>query len=222
MKGGPNVERGDLQSLESVLSYLENIHEIEQLQYRYQHYLNLGKGHQIVDELFAQDTPDISMEAGDSGVFKGKEGVRRHFYPYDEIASEPGVYLEHRVIMPVIEIAEDGNTARGVWISPGNWANGKPPIQCWAYGRYWTEYIKEKGIWKIWHMIWDQTFESPYKEGWLNSSASTASTMRVLPWYPPDAPPSHFFPYNAGSMNSDFLMPPEAEEKKSHHTTKRG
>lgn len=63
----------------------------------------------------------------------------------------------HMQTTPIIEIAGDGKTAKGVWYTPGfikrpNIEDGKISVTGqWMFERYAVDFAKEDGKWKIWH-----------------------------------------------------------------------
>lgn len=64
--------------------------------------------------------PDVSMEVGDSGVYVGKEGIETVFLKILGSARfAKDAFSFHTITTPYIEIAEDGKTAKGVFMSPG-------------------------------------------------------------------------------------------------------
>ena len=61
---------------------------------------------------------------------------------------------------PVIEVAGDGKTAKGIWYSIG--IGVRPNVNSdgtytkstsWMWEKYAVDFIKEDGKWKIWHLI---------------------------------------------------------------------
>ena len=66
-------------------------------------------------------------------------------------------YTIHTQTTPIIEIAGDGKTAKGIWYSPGigtnvEIRNDKPEISGgWFWEKYAVDFVKEDGKWKIWH-----------------------------------------------------------------------
>ncbi len=66
---------------------------------------------------------------------------------------------------PIIEVAGDGKTAKGMWNSNGPGLNtsvrdGKLVVSgMWFWRSYYVDFVKEEGKWKIWHiqMIYDLT-----------------------------------------------------------------
>jgi hypothetical protein len=69
-------------------------------------------------------------------------------------------YFMHTNLLPVIEIAGDGKTAKGTWysiglnVTPNVGADGKTTVRShWAPEKYAVDFIKEDGKWKIWHFV---------------------------------------------------------------------
>ena len=80
-----------------------------------------------------------------------------------------GEFAMHLSTTPVIEIAGDGKTAKGIWYSPGLGLSPKmndssvDVTGIFFWERYGGDFIKEKGVWKIWHlgMYYDFTPQLP-------------------------------------------------------------
>lgn len=68
-----------------------------------------------------------------------------------EVYGGVGQLLLHVTTTAIIEVAEDGQTAKGFWYSPGMIAEtGQNANSIWeAYG---CDFVKEDGEWKIWHL----------------------------------------------------------------------
>lgn len=68
-----------------------------------------------------------------------------------EVYGGVGQLLLHVTTTAIIEVAEDGQTARGFWYSPGMIAeSGSSGNTIWeAYG---CDFVKENGEWKMWHL----------------------------------------------------------------------
>lgn len=62
----------------------------------------------------------------------------------------------HTVTTPMLYIAGDGKTARGLWYVPGQETIMQPDGSAKAY---WTmdnmsaDFVKESGVWKLWHLV---------------------------------------------------------------------
>ena len=68
-----------------------------------------------------------------------------------EVYGGVGQLLLHVTTTAIIEIAEDGQTAKGFWYSPGMIAESGQSGNT-IYEAYGCDFIKENGEWKIWHL----------------------------------------------------------------------
>lgn len=90
---------------------------------------------------FALDEPKVSVEVGDRGVYVGKAALETLFKQQFGSAALKGNLLFPFLTTPMIEIAKDGQSAKGVWRSPSVQSvmpkDGKgeaTPI--WLFGAY--------------------------------------------------------------------------------------
>jgi hypothetical protein len=80
----------------------------------------------------------------------------------------------HTSTTPVIEIAGDGKTAKGIWYSPGmglmtSIVDGKPVVRgTFFWEKYGGDFVKENGQWKIWHMQMAYDFTPQLDGKWLD------------------------------------------------------
>jgi hypothetical protein len=67
-----------------------------------------------------------------------------------------GVFRSMPVSCPVIRVASDGRTAKGLWVCQGSAADLYPygPASRWIWGYYSADFIREADGWKIWHLRW--------------------------------------------------------------------
>lgn len=88
---------------------------------RYLYYHSSYKHKEFMD-MWAKHTPGTMLEMP-WGVYFGYEGVCRCYLEqhcdYNDIETRRGRLNMHLVTTEVLEVAEDGQTARGVWLSPG-------------------------------------------------------------------------------------------------------
>jgi hypothetical protein len=193
----------NLKDLAAKIQRLEDLEEIKKLQRKYQYWLYKQDFEKIVENCFARKTPGVTMEASDSGIFKGMEGVKRFFLGLMRKGMDkPGSFTMHLAVGPVIEIAGDGKTARSIWFSPGCGGNK------WVWGVYLVDYVKESETWKFWHMVFTPLFRTPYDKGWLQ--VPNDGTLRCGL---EDAPPEHWNPYSTSKKGAElFAQLPEAPE----------
>lgn len=73
---------------------------------------------------------------------------------------------------PVVEVAFDGNTAKGLWYVFGETTEvySEGPKAAWYFGRCAVDFIKEDGCWKFWHMTLFTDIEAPVGKNWGSST----------------------------------------------------
>jgi hypothetical protein len=183
----------NIEELEKQVQLQEDILEIENLQKIYAYYFDNHMWAEIVD-LFSDNTE--SVEIVDHGLLYGKKGVEKIYLNIigakDREPRPPWVAFIIMQIGSVIDVAPDGKTAEGRWQT---WlceskSYGAYPRQEWLHGYYENKYVKENGKWLFTKLHWNNTFCSPFEDGWLN--------LPLMGWMPlPDAdsPPTAFHPY---------------------------
>jgi len=120
----------------------------------------------------------------------------RELYPDVDPGPEEGipfgVRILHTLTTPIIEVAEDRETAKAVWISPGYIAapaGGKLQAM-WHWDRYAIDFAREEGGWKIWHLWVGKDFSTPYEHSWVDDFfAEPGIDLRSVPGFSePNAP----------------------------------
>lgn len=173
-------------TLEKRLARLEARDAVENLMGMYVFY-RMGGDVEAAAALFAaRDDVEIQMPMG---TYTGHDAAQRCFVlDHGPDASAPGSMTIHNISTPVIEIAGDGKTAKGVWISPGiataTLPNGKKK-GLWAWLRYQCDFICQEGTWKIWHMYKYPLFTVPTDKSWTDDDPMACMREGL----PDDAPP---------------------------------
>jgi hypothetical protein len=165
-------------SLEQRIQRALDYQEVANVMSRYEWYLSAGQYDKVV-ELFAQKTPGVRAEVGSWGVYEGTAGIKRKFgrggldeWLQGKTGSlKPGVMNSQTNTTPVIEIAGDSKTAKGVWLCPGLATSldesGKPKAS-WSWCKRAADFVKEDGKWKIWHYHVYGVFICPYEKSWAD------------------------------------------------------
>ncbi|HXX44495.1 MAG TPA: nuclear transport factor 2 family protein [Candidatus Acidoferrales bacterium] len=190
-----------VQELAARVQRLEDTIEIQSLQSKYIHYLFKQRFDRIVDECFAKNLPDVSVEFSDSGVYRGLESVRALYRSFDVTKTIPGFFILHMTVNPVIEIANDGLSARSHWLSPG--AAGSDKSAAWIWGPFYVDYVKEEGRWKIAHSNLVPLFRNRYETSW--AQAPDHGTVRGVLAAQPDEPSTLYRPYNEAKKQCDIF-----------------
>ena len=178
-----------LEKLEKRVQMLEDIHLIQNLMSK-ERYLDEATLFDERWQLLAQKTPGVTVEIGARGVFEGLENTRktmvlhqeqgvqnhaqamRKAYPDENFSSDRAGWLQSSVLgTPVIEIAGDGKTAKGLWVaymiaSTAAADSNKPPYGHWVWWKIGADFVKEDGVWKIWHLMLDPLCAVFPKESW--------------------------------------------------------
>ena len=194
--------------LEQELERARAYQEIQNLFGRYMYLHEAGK-HRDCADLFARNSPGVSVEFHQMGLFKEAAGIRKLYEgTLDGNKKElPGFLIQHTLTTPVIEVAGDGKTAKGIWISPGHETmvgrDGKPEAS-WMWGKYALDFIKENGQWKIWHYQVFMTFVCPFDKPWTDPAA----TPDRPPMLNADGPTTYYKPYRVNAVPEYWPAPP--------------
>ncbi|MGA8011378.1 MAG: nuclear transport factor 2 family protein [Candidatus Acidiferrales bacterium] len=202
-----------VQDLLARVRHLEDTLEIQQLQSKYIHYLFKQRFDRIVDECFAHNLADVSVEFSDSGVYRGLESVRALYRSFEVTKTIPGFFILHMAANPVIEIASDGLSARSHWLSPG--AAGSNSSAAWIWGTFYVDYVKEDGRWRIAHSNLVPVFRNRYETSW--AQAPDHGTVRGVLAVQPDEPSTLYRPYNEAKKQPDMFAghPPLPQPEKA-------
>jgi hypothetical protein len=185
-----------IEHLEEKLTEVQDIQAIEKLQRAYGYYLDNRLWGQVVD-LFSDNTE--TLEISDSGVYKGKAGVKRFFLDFlgrGGLPPHPQALGIHMQLQGVVDRDPQGNAAKGRWQCIMLLASPLKPPEVTAmlgHGVYEDEYVKEDNIWKIKKMRYYLTFRTPLDEGWVKTPVVLSMARGT-----PDLPSTGYKPYPQG------------------------
>lgn len=112
------------------------------------------------------------------GIYRGSDAAERCFvkdYPDRDdparVEELKGRLVVDNFCTPVIEVAGDGETARGAWVCPGvaTFARNGKGEGYWSWKKAAADFRLEDGEWKIWHLAVYVCFNTPYAEDWGSS-----------------------------------------------------
>jgi len=120
---------------------------------RYEYY-HVNEQHQKVIDMFAH-TPGDRLYFGELGFWEGANASNRGWGMLMGHPPMDGTMHFHPTMCPVIEVAEDCQTAQAVWTTFG-FESGKDPqtgeyTPKYAWGTYGIDFLKVDGEWKFWH-----------------------------------------------------------------------
>ena len=185
-----------LEAYRERVARLEDQDAIENLQAMFGYFFDKGMWEDAADCF----TADGRFEYGQSGVYIGRERIRRAMLLLGPEGLAQGYLNNHMQLQPVITVASDGNTATGRWqgmvqlSEPG--ANG-----IWGVGIYENEYVKEDGVWKISSLHFYPTAFTDYDRGWARSLLPMKGPSAL---FPPDEPPTEVYRAMPGNYVPPF------------------
>ena len=185
---------------------IDDVNEIENLQSSYGYYTDKMLWDEVVD-LFADDG---TLEIGPSGVYAGKDSIRRYLLSLSGGKQGPleGVLNDHFQLQPIVTVADDGLTAKGRWrLFLMSGVSGSGSGGNWGEGVYENEYVKENGVWKIRALHWFANFVVPYEGGWLNADPEAIESYAMGRGVEPDRPPTVAYDPYPGEFVPPFHYP---------------
>jgi hypothetical protein len=205
-----NMEKFEkrIMDLEQELARAKAVNEIQNLFGRYMYLHTAGKNKKCT-ELFAQ-TRGTSVEFHSMGLFREIEGVQK-LYEVNMGGDRkffPGGLFEHTLTTPVIEVAKDGRTAKGLWISPGHetFPNNEGKLEAhWMWCKYAVDFLKEDETWKIWHYQVFMSFLCPFDKPWTEPMEGPGRP----PMQNADGPTTYHKPYSLNSSPEYWPAPPD-------------
>ena len=214
-----NLEK-TIDDLKHEMERLQAVHEIQNLVAKYANLHTPTTMHRSI-EVFAMKQPDVSVEIAMWGKFIGPDQVRRVYNSLIEGQPVPGTMFEHQLTTPVIQVAKDGKTAKGLWFSPGHETTRDDKgnlVAHWCWGKFGADFIKEDGEWKIWHYHWYDTFMVDYHKSWIEDPQPGPDAILTPPGLKPDLPPtsrSTYFPDQVRRPIPEYPEPYETWDGKS-------
>lgn len=212
------TEQETLELLTLKLERLEAVQACRNLMGKYSYYHTAFRNKEYID-LWAKREDDLLVMPW--GSYKGFEGVKACYMNDHGDRSDPkvreslkGAVMMHEIDTEVIEVAADGKTAKGAWLSPGHetYIEGmvpgfqddtvehKPRAE-WCWGKYAVDFIKDAdGQWKIWHMRLYPLFKCDYGQSWVDTVQPTSddytfmSSERSISWW--SYSPTEVYPAN--------------------------
>ncbi|MDE2434952.1 MAG: nuclear transport factor 2 family protein [Sphingomonadales bacterium] len=152
---------------------------------------NAFRDPEIVGLWARKDTPDVRAQYSNNGVYTDWDTIMAY---HAQRPNPAGKLILHFVTSPIIEVAGDGKSAKGMWMMTGlesgltspEAAKGAPDFmyqknveingkKVWmhtVYAKYGVDFIKQDGAWKIWHFHCFEVARAPYGMGWIPFAAA--------------------------------------------------
>lgn len=142
---------------EELISRVWDNEEIKNLVGRFAYYEAANRRDEALEELWVSE-PEHEKTAcygRNWGFFCGKDAIARYYLGENRFGAV-GTSLMHPFSTKLLCIAEDGVTAQGIWMGIGceTAPDSKGELDGkWINERVAIDFLKEDGLWKIWHMF---------------------------------------------------------------------
>ena len=161
------------ESIYRKMKKLQAYREVENLMGRCVFAFNYQQKEGVLSYL-AMEEPDVSVELADEGLYIGAEAVRDYADWKIPEAPRPGELTDIHISCPIIEVAQDGLTAKGLWLCPGEGAllhGEEDPQAIWMWGTLAADFKLVGDVWKIWHLHYFRLMKCDYQKGWVKDTS---------------------------------------------------
>ncbi|MFD1612310.1 nuclear transport factor 2 family protein [Sphingomonas tabacisoli] len=178
-------------SLRQVAQSSRDRADVENLFSRYMYLHNAFMDPQIVPLWVKKGTPGVHAQYSNNGVYTNWDNIMAY---HAQRPAPKGKLTFHYVTTPLIEVAEDGQTAKGLWVMSGvesgltdpeaakqapdfmyekDMVDGKKVWMHTVLVKYGVDFLKQDGKWKIWHFHCYEVARSPFGLGWIPFAAKS-------------------------------------------------
>jgi hypothetical protein len=164
---------------------LRDEQELENLQRIYGYYLDRAMWDQVAD-LF---TKNGTIEMGLSGVYVGKDRIRKFLGLQGPQGLTEGWLNDHLQLQIIVDVGQDGRTARARSREIGMTGTFQGSATL-SEGVYENRFAKEDGVWKFEALRFFPTFITDYDKGWGQDARPVPGASKELP---PDRAPTDIY-----------------------------
>ncbi len=181
-----NVDR---YTTEQLVDRWEDQRELKNLMGRYMNRIIQNRDAEIFDGFWAK-REDICLGFND-GWYVGAEAVSAYYAACrdrhalvaallqkkfserigDKTAAQLfgiGTFRDYPIVSPIIKIAGDGKTAKGLWYNYGSHAEltSRGPEAYWCFGFFAADFVREEDEWKLWHLQFTNDVDARCGTSW--------------------------------------------------------
>jgi hypothetical protein len=165
--------------------------EIENLFSRYMYLHNAFHDPEIIPLWVKKGTADVHAQYSNNGVYTNWDNIMAY---HAQRPNPKGKLTFHYTTTPLIEVAADGQTAKGLWVMSGVESGLTDPVaaqsapdfmyektmvdgkRVWMHTvlvKYGIDFLKQDGQWRIWHFHCFEIARSPHGIGWIPFAAQS-------------------------------------------------
>lgn len=168
--------------------------EIQNIMGKYALMTMICKQADLVDKFWSKQAPQPTLAKND-GWYVGLDAIRGYYQAISDNMAAKAVLLkklfpkqlgdktdaeafgagEHfprPLTTPLVEVAADGKTAKGLWQVMGadNSVTEYGPLSTWNWGYVAADFVLEEDEWKIWHLQEFTELDAPVATSWVKES----------------------------------------------------
>ncbi|ABP64430.1 hypothetical protein Saro_3570 (plasmid) [Novosphingobium aromaticivorans DSM 12444] len=166
--------------------------DIQNLFSRYMYLHNAFRDPEIVPLWAKKGTPGIRAQYSNNGVYTSWDSIMAY---HAQRPNPKGKLIFHYLASPLIEVAADGQTAKGLFVMAGVESGLTDPEaaklapdfmyakdvlvdgkRVWMHeimAKYGVDFIRQDGQWKIWHFHCYEVARNPQGLGWIPFAAKS-------------------------------------------------
>lgn len=167
-----NLLEQRLDSIEQNIRKAEIRIEVIKTLNRYETYFQGADCNGITHGTCAWNDPDIWIDAGMGARLDGGRASLEFFDQRPALARMPGALVEHESCSMVVEVAEDGKTAKTCDFAPGYKCLALGRSQVWSLGKCYHDFKLTDEGWRIFHRHWFVVCEAEAALGILYQNRS--------------------------------------------------
>lgn len=181
-------------STEELVRKWEHRRAVKNLMGKYVNSLMHKEEPDMLEQYWSRTKKDICLGFND-GWYVGAEGIARYYdttdhntqlkskviqsvYPETkEKYTDSQMYGAGQMDMKpigtcIVTVADDEQTAKGIWYSRGSYADVTPggPVSSWTFGTYTADFVIEDGQWRLWHMQYLEDVNSICGQSWTEEN----------------------------------------------------
>lgn len=177
-------------STEELTLRWEDQREIKNLMGKYANCIILNREHEVLDMFWSSESEDICL-GFNNGYYKGRQAIDSYYnsvYERNKLVagliqkrfpeklgklSEDEIYgigpfKVKPLACPLIEVAGDRKTAKGLWFCQGAYTEVEPagPVARWTWGYFAVDFTLEDESWKIMNLLYLNDIDTICGQSW--------------------------------------------------------
>lgn len=168
-----------------------DLRAVQNLMGKYAFSIMTCKESEIWASFWSQEREDVALGSNE-GWYRGPEAIQSYYEAVAALTAKQSKTIQavfpeqlenlsdeelfgvgrmdlRPLVNPIVEIAEDGRTAKGFWNVMGldNEITEKGPLSTWRWGYLGADFVLEGDEWKIWHLLTVDDISAPMGSDWV-------------------------------------------------------